>query len=320
MQLELTFCSEAHSSSFQVLEVAQGNPIGKVWNQEIPLTESGQLILGGLHTAAENINPAFFLESIGSLAVVAALLLMYRKRGLTLPVLGITAASYFIAISLKEILQYYTLGGMVSAYGYSSVPTGLYLGAQTVVFEVFGAFLFAMAFKKYVRQANAGAYGLSLAFWENGILLGILPLISLVSDFYIIGYGPASLSTLVYNALQKTSPGLFVGTLQALPVVGYSVLERISSLLMHYSWGFLVVSSVTTRKRIYLAYALPMGFVDSIVPFAGKLGLPISEGIFFLAGLLALFIALRVRKEVGRMDKSGGKMETKAGPENQGGP
>lgn len=257
----------------------------------------------------------FLLESIGSLAIVLALVLLYRKRGVTFPVLVISAVSYFLAIGLKSVIQLFTLGSVEAAYGYASLPTALYLGAQTAVLEVFGAYLFAYYFRKYIRQRNAGAYGLSLAFWENGILLGVLPLISLVLDFLIIASGPSSLSTLVSSELQKSSPGLFVGTLQALPVVGYSVLERISSLLVHFAWGFLVVSAVTYRRTRFLAYAIPMGFVDSIVPFAGKLGLPLTEAIFFITGLAALAIALSVRKRLAGQGQNNAAMEN-AGPRN----
>ncbi len=258
----------------------------------------------------------FFLESIGSIAIVVGLLVMYRKKGLTLAVLGISAVSYFLAIALKTVVQAFTLGSMEASFGYSSIPTSLYLGAQTVMFEVFGAYLFALAFRKYITQKSAEAYGLSLAFWENGILLGALSLISLLADFLIIASGPSSLSTLVSDQLHKASPGLFVGTLQALPLVGYSVLERLSSLLMHYSWGFLVVTSITYRKRLYLAYALPMGLVDSIVPFAGKLGIPLTEAIFFVIALLAIAVATSVKKAVAGMNVNAVKKEDGAGPQS----
>ncbi len=265
--------------------------------------------------AAENFNPVFFLDSIGSLAIVLGLIIAYRKRGVTLAVLLISAISYFLAIGLKTVLQYYTLGSMDSAFGYSSVPTALYLGAQTAVFEVFGAYLFALYFRKYITQKNAQAYGLSLAFWENGILLGILPLISLVLDYLIIASGPSSLSTLVSNELQKSNPGLFLGTLQALPLVGYSVLERISSLLLHFSWGFLAVTAVTYRRRLYIAIAIPMGFVDAIVPFTKILGIPLAEAIFFIIGLVALMVALIVKKSVEKNNKMQEKVQNNAGPQ-----
>ena len=247
--------------------------------------------------------------------MVTALLILYRKKGLTLAVLAISALSYFLAIALKSVVQAFTLGAMEAAYGYASAPTALYLGAQTAVFEVFGAYLFALCLRKYVPQKSAEAYGLSLAFWENGILLGALSLISLLADFLIIAYGPSSFSTLVSDQLHKASPGLFAGTLQALPVVGYSVLERISSLLMHYSWGFLAVTAVTYRKLRYLAAAIPMGFVDAIVPFAGKLGLPLTEAIFFIIGILALAVALWVKNNVGGMNGNAAKKEDAAGPQ-----
>ncbi len=245
-----------------------------------------------------------------------ALLILYRKRGLELAVLAISAVSYFLAIALKTVLQSFTLAGIESAFGYSSVPTALYFGAQTAIFEVFGAYLFVLAFRRHIRQKNAEAYGLSLAFWENGVLLGLLPLISLVSDFFIIASGPPSLSSLVSGELQKSSPGLFVGTLQALPVIGYSILERVSSLMLHFAWGFLVVTSISFSRKRYLAYAIPIGFVDSVVPFAGILGLPLTEAIFSAIGVAALFLVLAVRKNVSKIVPEDINGRTSAGPRN----
>lgn len=242
----------------------------------------------------QNFNPVFFLESLGSLAIVLYLVIRYRKRGLTLAVFSLAALSYFAAIAAKTVVQNFTLQPVVNAFGYASIETGLYLGAQTAVFEVLGAYLVAYYAHRYIQQKNASAYGISLAFWENGLLLGILPFISLLTDYLLIAMGPTSLASLVSAQLKTSSPGLFSTTAVALPMVGYSVLERISSLLVHYSWGFLVVSSVSLKKPLYLWIAFPMGFLDSIVPFAGLLGIPLTEGLFFAIGLLALYVAWRV--------------------------
>lgn len=202
---------------------------------------------------------------------------------------------------------------MDTTFGSSSIPTALYFGSQTAMFEVLGAYLFALYFRRHIRQSSAQAYGLSLAFWENGVLLGILPLVSLLADFIVIASGPPSLASQVSIALRNASPGLFVGTIQAMPSLGYSILERVSSLLLHFSWGFLVVSAVTCRRRLYLWFALPMGFVDSIVPFAGVLGLPLTEALFFAIGLMALFTAIEVKRKISKNEK-GELMEKAEGP------
>ena len=246
----------------------------------------------------------YIIQPLGSLAIVTWLVIHYRKKGLTIAVFVLAALSYFVAIAAKTIIQDYTLSGVTSTFGYASIETGLYFGLQTSVLEVFGAYLVAYYAQKWIKQRNAGAYGISLAFWENGILLGILPLISLVADYLLIAYGSPSLSSLVSSQLQKLEPGPFSSTATALPLVGYSILERISSLLIHYSWGFLVVSAVSQKKMVYLAMALPMGFVDAIVPFAGTLGLAVTEGIFFAIGLVSILLVTLVAKSISQQRSS----------------
>ena len=242
--------------------------------------------------AAVNFNPIYFLEPIGSIGIVLALVLIYRKRGLTLAVFMLAALSYFVAIALKVVVQHFTLGSMEGNFGYTSVETALYFGIQTSVLEVFGAYLVARHWRSRLRQENAGAYGISLAFMENAILVGGLALVNLTANYLIIAIGSPSLAEFVSRQLMAASPALFYGTSSALPIVGYSVIERISSLLVHYSWGFLVVTSVSTGKYRYLAAAMPFGFVDSIVPYSSSLGIPMTELILFLLALMALLIAV----------------------------
>ncbi len=242
--------------------------------------------------AAVNFNPIYFLEPAGSIGIVVALAFIYRKKGLTLAVFMLAAFSYFVAISLKVVIQHFTLGPMESSFGYVSPETALYFGIQTSILEVFGAYLVARHWRSKIRQENAGAYGISLAFMENAILVGGLALVNLTANYLIIAIGPPSLASFVSNELLAGNPALFYGTISALPIVGYSVLERISSLIVHYSWGFLVVTSVSTGKYRYLAAALPFGFVDSIVPYSASLGIPVTELVIFLIAILALFIAV----------------------------
>ena len=57
-------------------------------------------------------------------------------------------------------------------YGSVSVGLGLYYGLQTVVFEIGGAFLVAWLMVSWDRMSakDAEGYGISLAFWQNGLL------------------------------------------------------------------------------------------------------------------------------------------------------
>ncbi|WP_238842116.1 hypothetical protein [Sulfolobus sp. E11-6] len=70
-----------------------------------------------------------------------------------------------------------------------------------------------------------------------------------------------------------------------------SILERISSLLIHSSWGYLsVLSAITRRKRIMLA-TFPMGFVDFLVPFTKYFETLKFELIVFGIALICLIVA-----------------------------
>ncbi len=242
--------------------------------------------------AAVNFNPVYFLEPASSIAIVLALVLIFRKRGLSLAVFMLAAVSYFSAIAAKVVIQHFTLGYMEASFGYTSVETSLYFGAQTSVLEVLGAYAVVRHWKNHFNQARAGAFGISLAFMENGVLVGGLALVNLTANYLIIAFGQQSLASFVSHQLMAANPSLFYGTFSALPIVGYSILERISSLLVHYSWGFLVVTSVMAGKYRYLLAALPFGLVDSLVPYSTDLGIPLTELILFLISLAALLIAL----------------------------
>ncbi len=248
--------------------------------------------------AIPNINPVYFLEPLSSIGIVLALLIIYRKKGLTSAVFFLAALSYFAAIAAKSVLQYFTFPWMENLFGYTSIPTALYFGSQTAVFEVIGAYLVARHWKGHLKQRNAESYGLSLAFMENAILVGGIALINLTANYFVIASGPQSLAQYVHGQLMASSPALFYGTLQALPIIGYSVLERLSSLIVHFSWGFLVVTSVSTGRLRYLIMAIPFGFVDSLVPYSSIMGVPVFEATVFIISLVALAIALAVRKKV----------------------
>jgi hypothetical protein len=96
----------------------------------------------------------------------------------------------------------------------------------------------------------------------------------------------------VYQQILAVEPQLFWPPGQALPWVGLGILERVSSMLIHFSWGYLALTAACFRRRSLLLIALPMGLVDSLVPFAGALSAPIFEGIVFASACACLILAL----------------------------
>jgi hypothetical protein len=213
------------------------------------------------------------------------------RRRLTGFVLLFTLVAYFGAIILKVILQSITYGPFDRAVGGNDAALGTYFGLQTVFFEVGGAFLVARyAYSRGMLKANdAEGYGIGLALWENGVLLGIPLLLDYAVYYGTLSAGaPNGAAQQLFTTLQLNAPSLFDPPATALPLVGYSILERVSSLLFHFSWGYLCVLAVAFRKRTFLLAALPMGLVDFTVPFSGMVALGTYEGLLFVLGLLAL--------------------------------
>ena len=247
----------------------------------------------------QNIDPIYFLYPVIVITFSFGLLIYWHyKRTLSKWVLIYSAIAYGGAIILKEIVQVPTIGAFETAVGGSHVALGIYYGLQTVVFEVGGAYLLAwFAFRHgHLKAQDAEGYGLSLAFWENGILIGLLTaplsILDLASYYSILSSGTNSLSQLVYSTLSTNYKSLFLPPAQALPGIGLAILERISSLLAHLSWGYLVVLSVVFRRKLFLAIALPMGLIDFSVPFAGVLGAVAYEFLIFAVSVMFLVIAL----------------------------
>ena len=96
----------------------------------------------------------------------------------------------------------------------------------------------------------------------------------------------------VYSALVATRPDLFYPPVQALPLIGFGLLERVTSLLFHVSWGYLCLNAALLHKRTYLLLALPMGLVDFFVPFAPVFGLPLFEAFIFALALGSVAVTL----------------------------
>ncbi len=234
----------------------------------------------------QNIDPALLIQPAVVIAFSAGLVVYWRKRRrLVSSVLLFSLIAYAGAIGLKEVVQTYTYGPVVAAFGSASVQTGLYFGLQTCFFEVGLAYLVARyaVSKKQMVAADGEAYGISLAFWENGVLLGALSLVNLIGTYLLIANGllPAS----VYQTIVTSSPSLFYPPSQLAFPMALGILERVSSLLAHFSWGYLCVLAAYLRKRIYLYVALPMGLLDALVPFAQDVPTWVFEGVIFLLSL-----------------------------------
>jgi len=208
--------------------------------------------------------------------------------------LVVAALAYFAAIGLKVVVQEATYGWIQSTFGTVSVPAGLYFGLQTSFFEVGLAYLVArFAVSHWNIDARDGeGYGVSLAFWENGILTGALSLFSLALTYVFIADGLLPQST--YQTLVTSQPSVFYPRAQLLFPTALSILERFSSFLIHFSWGYLCVLAAYLHKRNYLFLALPMGLVDALVPFAGEVPLWVFELGLFLIALGAFAVTWRV--------------------------
>lgn len=250
----------------------------------------------------QNIDPLYILEPVVVICLSTSLILWWRNRDkrFTRYALIFSLVAYAGAILVKVIFQLLTVNTVIATFGSESIATGLYYGIQTSLFEVGGAFLVARyaVTRGRFTEKDAGAYGISLAFWENGVYLGLFSLISIVSIYAVLASGPAAAAKQLYSALESGQPSLFDPPATALPLVGFGILERISSILVHCAWGYLCVLAAFFKRNVYFAIALPMGLIDFFVPFVNLLGLPLFEGIIFLFSLASLLIAVSVGRDV----------------------
>ncbi|QXJ28597.1 hypothetical protein J5U23_01466 [Saccharolobus shibatae B12] len=214
-------------------------------------------------------DPIYFLFPI--IVMVLSFGIVY-KLVKSVKVLMFSALAYYIAILLKVLVQLFTLNYIESL---NNLPIlGLYYGLQTSMFEVGLAYAFALLGK----IKDGWGYGVSLAMWENGVLVSIPTLFTYMAYYF-------------FPSILSIPPQLEYPVIQALPLIGLSTLERVSSLLVHSSWGYLsVLSVITGRKRLFLV-AFPMGLVDFLVPFEKHLGILTFEFILFSIGLICLAIA-----------------------------
>jgi hypothetical protein len=246
-----------------------------------------------LTVAMQNIDPFYILQPVIVIVICTALLIYwYRKRHFHLMVLLYSLVAYAVALALKYAVQIPTIGTVTTYFGQHSVGLGVYYGLQTVFFEVGLAFLVAYCAVRHgkLEGKDAQAYGSGLAFWENAGLLGILSLINLVAYFSILSTD-TSLAQTLYNQLNANAQYLFAPPSQALASVALGTVERISSILFHFAWGYLcAMAAVHNKKRLFLI-ALPMGFVDFLVPFAVSGTLVFFEAIVFALSVLSVAVA-----------------------------
>ena len=188
---------------------------------------------------------------------------------------------------------------MVAYFGAHSVGVGVYYGLQTVIFEIGLAFSVARYAVGHggLGEKDAEAFGLGLGFWENAILPGVLSLLDLVTYYFVLSSNTPIAQTL-FNQLSKSAPDLFSPPSQAIGLVAAGVVERISSILIHFSWGCLCVMAASFRKRKYLMIALPMGFIDFLVPFAQSLRLIVFEAIVLAISIISVAMAWLATREL----------------------
>lgn len=249
----------------------------------------------------QNIDPLFILQPAVVIALATALMLYWRfKRRFHMSVWLFSLIAFGGAIALKYAVQIPTFGLVQGYFGSQSVGLGVYYGVQTVVFEVGLAFAVAWWAVRHgkLESKDAEAYGSGLAFWENAVLLGALSLINLVAYYSILSTNTPLAQTL-YNQLNTSAPGLFAPASEALASVAVGVLERVSSIMFHVAWGYLCfMAAVYHKKRLFLI-ALPMGFIDFLVPFA-SLSVAVFEAAVFGLSVLSVAVAWyavrRVRK------------------------
>lgn len=248
----------------------------------------------------QNIDPVVFIEPV--LAVVMSVVTIAywrRRRGFRGILLVLSLAAYSVAIATKEVVQVFTLGVVTKSFGSVSVGLGLYYGLQTVFLEVGLAYVLAVygVKRRGLKSSDGVGFGLSLAFWENGVLLGAFSLLNFGLVYILIASGSGA-GQAIYASISAAQPAYFLPPSSLLPSALLGTLERLSSMLAHVAWGVLCVLAAVTGRKRYLGYALPMGMLDALVPFA-PLNVTLFEVVVFLLSLGFVLVAWRASREAG---------------------
>ncbi|MGD6932846.1 MAG: YhfC family glutamic-type intramembrane protease [Candidatus Bathyarchaeia archaeon] len=244
----------------------------------------------------QNINVLFFLTPIIVITVSSALMIYwYRKRHFRWTVTIFSLAAYAGAIALKDAVQIPTIDAVRSA---GPVVLGAYYGVQTMVFEVGLAFLVALIALRYreLSGKDSEGYASGLAFWENAGLLGILLLINYIT-YYSVLSSDTPFAQQLYDQLMTNAPALFVSNQEALGLVAIAVFERVSSIIIHFAWGYLCFMAAYHHKIMLFLIALPMGLIDFLVPFAGDSPI-LFEVLFFALALASLTVAWYLTRDL----------------------
>jgi len=225
----------------------------------------------------------------------------YRKRHFRWTAIIFSLVAYAGAIALKYAVQIPTIDAVRNS---GPVVLGVYYGVQTMFFEVGLAFLvvwIALRYHELSRKDGEG-YASGLAFWENAGLIGIILLINYVT-YYSILSSNTPLAQQLYEQLSTNAPALFASNQEALSLVGIAVFERISSIIIHFAWGYLCFMAAYHRKPRLFLIALPMGLIDFFVPFAAYS--PIAfELLFFALAVASLLVAWYVTKDLRRKQQT----------------
>jgi hypothetical protein len=246
----------------------------------------------------QNIDLVLLLQPLLALAIsFGAIVYWWIRRGFRGMVFALSAGAYFIAIAAKYAIQIPTATSVEEYFGKVSVGTGIYFGLQTVFLEVGLAYLFARyaARRWRLQTSDAVPYGLSLSFMENGVLLGIFSIMNLGITYLLLASGTSAASA-AYSQAVASEPSLFLPPSALLPLVLIGTLERVSSMLTHIAFGVLCALAAVSGKRKYIAYALPMGLLDALVPFA-SLNLDLFEVGVFALSVFFVLVAWRAYKD-----------------------
>ncbi len=221
-----------------------------------------------------HVNPTEFLSPAIALAVGILPVLYFRWKG---SFFGAAAMAYIFAIAAKAIVQ----ASFPNFFQTPSLPTYLAYGLLTFVFEVGLAYLILLPFWKgeTAPTYHAGwTYGVYLAFYENALLLGALPLLTLL----VVSSPAVQLATNPYAVS-------FLPV--ALPYLG----ERTSSLIAHATWGLVVYAALWRRRPWLVLTALPMAMIDAIAAwwdFTHAVSYPLLVVIFLTYTVLTAIFAL----------------------------